>query len=238
MSQSRQDLGPLSELRVESFSKQIGNFTLKANFKVGVGERTVLTGRSGSGKTTLLRTIAGLEPLQKEKDDGQLWIGNQDITHLTPQDRKIGFVFQEPELFASLTVLENAAFGLKMRGVPKKERELQAAGWLEKLRMSEQLGKSPEKLSGGEKQRVAFIRALIWKPRLLLLDEPFSALDPEMRTDLKAELLELHRLWPAPMILVTHDEQDAQSLATHRLRLKWDPHSKIREVVEDFSVGS
>ena len=189
-------------------------FTLEANFDLTAGERAALTGPSGVGKTTLLRMIAGLEPT----DQGQIFLGDQDISQMPPEARQMGYVFQDFALFESLGVLENITFGLKVRGQSKRERDEIAQPWLELLKLKS-LAQAPiYQLSGGEKQRVAFARALIWKPKLLLLDEPFSAVDAELRGILRESLLEAHRLWPVVMLLVTHDEADAQALATRRLK--------------------
>jgi ABC-type nitrate/sulfonate/bicarbonate transport system ATPase subunit len=118
-----------------------------------------------------------------------------------------------------MSVAENAAFGLRMRGVAKAERRAQALKWLERVGLADRADSAVHSLSGGEKQRVAFVRALIWKPRLLLLDEPFSALDAELRAGLRRELLSLLAEWPVPMILVTHDREDAEALATTTRRI-------------------
>lgn len=220
----------LSPLRIESLRKKMSDFTLMADFTIPVGERIALVGRSGSGKTTLLRIIAGLESLVSGRDEGKIFLGEKQITNLKPQQRQIGFVFQDHALFTGLNVMDNVTFGLRMRGVSKIERESRALDWLERVGLKDRIQYPIEKLSGGEKQRVALIRALIWKPKLLLLDEPFSALDSELKGVLRKELIELHRLWPAPILLVTHDETDIQAVATRRLSLEWNSHSAVRQV--------
>ncbi len=218
----------LMPLRVENFEKKMGSITLSAYFTVNVGERAVLLGKSGSGKTTLLRWIAGLD----QRDfKGKVFAGDRDLTYLAPEFRNIGFVFQDANLFTSLTVMDNVTFGLRMRGVSRCVREAEGALWLEKVGLKGQSFSPVTQLSGGERQRVAFVRALIWRPQIVLLDEPFSALDPELRAALRRDLVEIHRLWPAPMLLVTHDEKDIEVLATSRLDLQWDPVSDQRKVV-------
>ena len=139
-------------------------------------------------------------------------------------------IFQDAGMFPALDVLGNATFGLRMRGMAKAEREGEGLRWLERVGLAS-LARSPvDKLSGGERQRVAFVRAVIWKPRLLLLDEPFSALDAGLRDALRSELLELHRLCPAPLLLVSHDERDAAALATQTLTLELRDGGATREV--------
>jgi putative spermidine/putrescine transport system ATP-binding protein len=214
------------DLEVRGLARDVGDFRLTADFIVASGERAALVGRSGSGKTTLLRMLAGLEA----PDRGGIRIGERDITRLPPRRRSVGLVFQEPALFPALNVLENAAYGLRMRGIPRREREERALEWLRKLRMESHARSPVHRLSGGERQRVAFIRALIWQPELILLDEPFSALDVELREILRHELLELHRLCPAPLVLVTHDEADAARIATLRLTIQEGEGGKIRRV--------
>jgi len=199
-------------LKVSGLSKRIANFELQASFALGRAERMVIQAASGSGKTSLLRMLAGLETA----DRGSIVLGGRDITRMAPPGRGIGVVFQDAALFGSMSVAENVAFGLRMRGVGKGRRREEALQWLARVGMKAQADLSVDRLSGGEKQRVAFARALIWKPRLLLLDEPFSALDTELRQGLRRELLELLRDWPVPMILVSHDREDAEALATCR----------------------
>ncbi len=190
-------------------------FELRADFTIAPGSRAVLQAASGSGKTTLLRALAGLE----RPRSGRIWLGEESIETLAPEKREIGFVFQDQALFPHLTVLENAIYGLKVRGVAKSEAETQGKAWLSKVGLLTLAGARADRLSGGERQRVALVRALVWKPKLLLLDEPFSALDPELRVQLRQELLVLLRDWPVPMLLVSHDRADAEALATLRLEI-------------------
>jgi ABC-type sugar transport system ATPase subunit len=225
----------LKPLRVENLIKSYDDFVLNAHFQVEVGERLALVGKSGGGKTTLLRLIAGLDSLQPPTGSGRVFLGERDLTQTPPQNRQIGLVFQDQALFSHFNVLENVAFGLKVRGMPKKLREKEAKEWLMKAGLSEKANQAVSYLSGGEKQRVAFIRALIWHPQIVLLDEPFSALDPELRTSLRQELMELHRLWPAPLIIVTHDETDLHTLATGKLLLEWDQKSPVRTVKREVN---
>lgn len=201
-------------LKVENLRARIGDsFTLHASFEVAQGQCAGLVGPSGSGKTSLLRVLAGLEP----QLEGRISLDGRDLARLPTERRDIGYVFQEQALFPALTVAENAAFGLKIRGVGKDERMSMVMPWLERVGLASRASSEVTGLSGGERQRVALVRALVWKPGLLLLDEPFSALDPSLRQGVREALLELHRLWPVPMILVTHDESDLASLATARI---------------------
>jgi ABC-type Fe3+/spermidine/putrescine transport system ATPase subunit len=219
-----------SDLHVENLIKKIGDFILDAHFTVAAGERAILIGPSGSGKTTLLRILAGLEPLNSLGDQGKILLGSTEITHLPPQERKTAFIFQDPALFPSMNVLENVSFALKMQGISREERTVRADNWLEKVDLKSKKYSSVGNLSGGEKQRVAFVRALIWKPNLLLLDEPFSALDPKLREKLRKELLDLHQLWPVPLVLVTHDKTDIETVGTVCLNLSSDQNSPIRSI--------
>jgi len=224
------DSGILGSLRVQGLSKKIDGFTLEADFSIQVGERMALSGRSGAGKTTLLRILAGLDELDLSRDRGKIFLGTQEVTGLSPQKRDMGFVFQDQALFPLLNVMDNLTFGFRMRGASKAEREFQAMDGLKRVGLESKALASVENLSGGEKQRVAFLRAILWKPKLLLLDEPFSALDGELRDVLRKELVELHRLWPAPLLLVTHDEADILAVATSRLQLKWNESNSVRRI--------
>ncbi len=205
----------MESLKIEKFKRQLPEFLLEADFTVNPGERLTLTGQSGCGKSTLMRWISGVEVCPN--GSGKIKLGSDDLTHASPQCREFGVVFQEAVLFSELTVLENAAFGLRMRGVMRKIRRDQVMPWLEKWGLCAHAERRVDTLSGGEKQRLALIRAVVWKPRALLLDEPFSALDRKYREGLRQDLLSLHAEWPVPLIFVTHDREDVKSLSTREL---------------------
>jgi sulfate/thiosulfate transport system ATP-binding protein len=183
------------------------------SLSVEAGELLALLGPSGSGKTTLLRTIAGLE----EQERGQIFFGDIDATQMTLRDRRIGFVFQHYALFRHMTVERNIGFGLRARPwnarpskavIRQKVRELLDLVQLEGLE-----GRYPSQLSGGQRQRVALARALAIEPRVLLLDEPFGALDAKIRKDLRRWLRELHDRTGHTTLFVTHDQEEAFDLA-------------------------
>jgi sulfate transport system ATP-binding protein len=177
------------------------------------GELVALLGPSGSGKTTLLRTIAGLE----RQDSGQVFFGDIDANQLSLRERRIGFVFQQYALFKHMTVLDNIAFGLRAR--PRAIRPSQTAirdRVLELLNLVQLEGletRYPAQLSGGQRQRVALARALAIEPRVLLLDEPFGALDARVRKDLRGWLRDLHTRTGHTTLFVTHDQEEAFELA-------------------------
>jgi ABC-type Fe3+/spermidine/putrescine transport system ATPase subunit len=217
----------MDDLKVESLSCRIADFELSADFHVRAGERVAVQGRSGGGKSSLLRALAGLMPLK----GGKVLLGTTDISSLPPEKRETGFVFQDPTLFGQLSVAENAGFGLRMRGVPTRKRREEVLPWLERVGLAKHADQSVGKLSGGEKSRLAFVRALIWKPKLVLLDEPFTALDPALRASLQGTLLEMHSQWPVPLLIVTHDEADARAIATATLKLEEDDSRKRRRFI-------
>jgi len=172
------------------------------------GEFFVLLGPSACGKTTVLRCIAGLE----EPTAGEILIGDQDVTHLSPGARDVAMVFQSHALYPHLSVRGNIAFGLEVRGVPAAEitrRVEQAAG---RLGLTAALERRPGALSGGERQRVALARAIVREPRVFLYDEPLANLDPTLRGELRAELLELHRALGVTVVYVTHDQVEAMTM--------------------------
>jgi multiple sugar transport system ATP-binding protein len=171
-------------------------------------EFLVLVGPSGSGKTTLLRAIAGLEKL----DAGSIHLDGSTIDHLPPRERSIAMVFQQPALYPHLSVHENIAFPLKMRGASRDELNAQVKSIAAQVGVSSLLSRRPQELSGGEAQRVALARALVRKPRCLLLDEPLSNLDAQLRLRLRAELKSLQAAIGVTTLYVTHDLDEAFAL--------------------------
>jgi len=200
---------------VRNLEKAFGRYPALGGVSIDVqaGELVALLGPSGSGKTTLLRTIAGLE----QADRGQVLFGDIDANALTLRERRIGFVFQHYALFRHMTVMDNIAFGLKAR--PRKTRPAASAiraRVLELLSLVQLDGleqRFPTQLSGGQRQRVALARALAIEPRVLLLDEPFGALDAKVRKDLRRWLRELHARIGHTTLFVTHDQEEAFELA-------------------------
>lgn len=180
------------------------------NLKIKSGEYCCLLGPSGCGKTSLLRMIAGHE----EISEGDILLGNKRLNGLTPANRGTSMMFQSYALFPHLSVLDNVAFALKIKGIPKAERYDIAQKFIDMVRMSEFSNRLPDQLSGGQKQRVALARALITKPKILLLDEPLSALDPALRIDMRAELKQMQRELGITFIHVTHSQDEALALAT------------------------
>ena len=180
------------------------------------GALFAIVGPSGSGKSTLLRLIAGLEPLTA----GSLWIDGRRVDALPPRDRDVAMVFQTPVVYPFLSVFENLAFGLRARGTSRPEVERAVAEAAGMLGLGELLGRRPATLSGGERQRVALGRALVRRPRVFLLDEPFSSLDAPLRDALRGELIDLHRRLGTTMIHVTHDQGEALALASRIAVLK------------------
>ena len=180
------------------------------NLKIKSGEYCCLLGPSGCGKTSLLRMIAGHE----EISEGDILLGNKRLNGLTPAKRGTSMMFQSYALFPHLSVLDNVAFALKIKGMSKAERYDIAQKFIDMVRMSEFSNRLPDQLSGGQKQRVALARALITKPKILLLDEPLSALDPALRIDMRAELKQMQRELGITFIHVTHSQDEALALAT------------------------
>ncbi len=173
------------------------------------GSITALVGSSGSGKSTLLNIIAGLVP----PCAGEVMIGGIDVTAHATCDRQIGYLFQNYALFPHLNVRDNVAFGLRVRGIARRERASRAAAALARVRLETFADRSVQSLSGGQRQRVALARALATEPQILLLDEPLSALDPVLRDDIRAELRELLDPLEVTTLIVTHDKADAFALA-------------------------
>ncbi len=192
-------------------NKQYGTFTALdgVDFAVPAGSLTALLGPSGSGKSTLLRVIAGLD----RPDSGTVTINGRDVTRLPPQRRGIGFVFQHYAAFKHMTVRDNVAFGMKIRRLPKAEITAKVDDLLEVVGLSGFQRRYPSQLSGGQRQRMALARALAVEPQLLLLDEPFGALDAKVREELRVWLRRLHAEVPVTTVLVTHDQAEALDVA-------------------------
>jgi ABC-type Fe3+/spermidine/putrescine transport system ATPase subunit len=187
-----------------------GAFRLEADFEVAPGERIALLGRSGCGKTTLLRGLAGLESVTA----GDISVGGQPLGNLPAEKRGMGFVFQDLALFPALTVGQNLEFGLRVRGVRPAQRAREIASWVERFGLQGREREPVGNLSGGERQRVALIRTWVTRPKVLLLDEPFTALDPGMRAEFRKALLEVLDLHPVPVLWVTHDHSELNMFAT------------------------
>jgi sulfate transport system ATP-binding protein len=198
-------------IQIKNVSKAFGNFTALDNVSLDVQEGTLLAllGPSGSGKTTLLRIIAGLEVAES----GSIIYQNEDITRQSARDRKVGFVFQHYALFRQMTVAENIGYGLRVRNVPKPKIRERVMELLQLIRLEGLETRYPGQLSGGQRQRVALARALAAEPRVLLLDEPFGALDAKVRQELRRWLRRLHDEIHITSVFVTHDQEEALELA-------------------------
>jgi sulfate/thiosulfate transport system ATP-binding protein len=198
-------------IAVESVSKQFGNFQAvdRVSLEIESGSLVALLGPSGSGKSTLLRLIAGLEL----PDDGRIWLTGTDATHQSVQERNIGFVFQHYALFKHMTIRQNIAFGLDIRKKNPGTTKKRVNELLELVQLGGLGDRYPSQLSGGQRQRVALARALAVEPRVLLLDEPFGALDAKVRKDLRAWLRRLHDEVHVTTVFVTHDQEEAMEVS-------------------------
>ena len=179
------------------------------DFSVKSGELMGLLGPSGCGKSTLLKAVAGILPPKS----GSILIGGENMANVPPHKRGAVIVFQDMRLFPNMTALENVAFPIKMQGVPKRQRLEQAAQLMKSVQLCGLERRRINELSGGQQQRVALARALAAQPRLLLLDEPFTALDNELKEEIRALVLELHKKFRTTTVLVTHDRQEAFAMA-------------------------
>lgn len=181
------------------------------NMEVNKGEFVTLLGPSGCGKSTILRIIAGLT----EATSGSVFIDGKEMKNVPAKNREIGMVFQSYALFPNMTVEENVAFGLKMKRVPPSEVIKRVNNILEVVRLTEKKAAFPHQLSGGQQQRVALARSLVVRPKVLLLDEPLSALDAQIRKRLQTDLRSIQREMEMTMILVTHDQEEAMAVSDH-----------------------
>ncbi len=212
-------------ISIRNVSKQFGSFVALEDVSLEVpgGSLVALLGPSGSGKSTLLRIIAGLE----RPDGGEVHIAEEDVTGQAPQDRGIGFVFQHYAAFKHMTVFQNVAFGLKIRKRPRDEIKERVHELLELVQLEGFANRYPSQLSGGQRQRMGLARALAVDPKVLLLDEPFGALDAQVRKELRAWLRRLHDETHTTTVIVTHDQDEAMEVAETVAVMN---HGKIEQV--------
>ena len=229
-------------IAVRRVTKRFGNFVALDNVSVAIagGSLTALLGPSGSGKSTLLRVIAGLE----EPDEGNVLILGEHATGLPPQKRGVGFVFQHYAAFKHLTVRENVAFGLRIRKRPKAEIRERVDELLGLVQLNGLAERYPGQLSGGQRQRMALARALAVEPKVLLLDEPFGALDARVRKELRAWLRRLHEDVHVTTVLVTHDQEEAMDVADRivlmnegRIEQTGKPRDLYEHPASEFVMG-
>jgi sulfate/thiosulfate transport system ATP-binding protein len=196
---------------IQNVSKQFGDFQAldDVSVEVATGSLVALLGPSGSGKSTLLRLIAGLET----PDSGRIFLTGEDATYRDVRDRNIGFVFQHYALFKHMTVRKNIAFGLEIRKTPKEKTKAKVEELLELVQLQGLGNRYPSQLSGGQRQRVALARALAVEPQVLLLDEPFGALDAKVRKELRSWLRRLHDEVHVTSVFVTHDQEEAMEVS-------------------------
>ncbi len=197
-------------VQIEDYSIQLGNFKLnKINLDIGEKEIFAVLGKTGSGKTVLLESVAGFY----KKFSGRLNVFGKNIVTVPLEKRQIGFVYQDFGLFPHMTVYNNIAYGLKIQKLNKKAIDLMVGDMAEILAISHILKSYPGTLSGGERQRTALARALILKPKLLLMDEPFSSLDPATKESMYKQIKKIHQMFACSILFVTHDFHEAQRMA-------------------------
>ncbi len=201
------------QISVRGVSKNFGAFRALNNVSLDIpqGQLVALLGPSGSGKTTLLRIIAGLEA----PDEGRIFYGDQDVTHCSTRDRGIGFVFQHYALFGHMTIFDNIAFGLRVRKWKNDQIRPRVLELLRLIQLEGMEKRFPSQLSGGQRQRVALARALAAQPQVMLLDEPFGALDAKVRADLRRWIRGLHDEIHMTSVFVTHDQEEAFEVADY-----------------------
>jgi ABC-type Fe3+/spermidine/putrescine transport system ATPase subunit len=199
-------------LKLDSISKSFGDKHVlrDISIEIGKGERFTLLGQSGCGKSTLLRMIAGFE----SPDTGKIWVEGDEIGSLPIEKRPVGMIFQNYALFPHMTIYDNIAVGPRVRKITEPEIEKRIDELLEITHLRDLKNSYPQNISGGEAQRVALARAVINRPKILLLDEPLSALDPSLRKHLREELVEMQKTLGITFLFVTHDQEEAMSMAT------------------------
>ncbi|HXB19760.1 MAG TPA: sulfate ABC transporter ATP-binding protein [Candidatus Solibacter sp.] len=225
-----------TSIHLRNIHKQFGDFVALNNVTLNIrsGQLAAILGPSGSGKTTLLRIIAGLET----QNGGSLCFDGEDMTHTSPRDRHVGFVFQHYALFRHMTVLENIGFGLKVQrrklGLSKRDIRERALRLLSTVRLDGLENRLPQELSGGQRQRVALARALAIEPKVLLLDEPFGALDAKVRKDLRRWLRIFHEEMGITTVFVTHDQEEALEIADQIVVMNQGRIDQVGAPVEVF----
>jgi len=212
-------------LQIKNITKNFGSVTAVDNVSLDIGQEefVCILGPSGCGKTTLLRLIAGLE----EADQGELFIDGENLINVAAQHRNFGIVFQSYSLFPNMTIAENVGYGLSIRKIDKTQIDKRVKQLLEQVHLSDQSEKLPHLLSGGQQQRVALARALAVDPKLLLLDEPLSALDAKVRKTLRIEIRDVQKNLGIPTVMVTHDQEEAMTMADRIVCMK---DGKIEQV--------
>src|SRR4029079_16968805 len=205
-------------LEIKNLEKRFGTVDVLKGIYLAIDEGgfLVLVGPSGCGKSTLLNTIAGLETITK----GEIHINGRDVKNLHPSERDIAMVFQSYALYPNMTVAQNIAFGMEIRGVPRPERDKAVNEVSETWQIKHLLDRKPSQLSGGQRQRVAMGRALVRRPLVFLFDEPLSTLDAELRVDMRTEIKRLHQSMKTTIVYVTHDQSEAMTLASRIAVLK------------------
>lgn len=224
----------MNYLEIENLHMDYENISIDFSATLEKGKTLVIVGHSGSGKSTILRMIAGLLPSGKS---AKIHLDNKDITKLPPNKRDIGMVFQSPCLFEHLKIIDNATFALDCKGISKKQRQEIGKDWLKRFGLDSMENRLPHTLSGGEAQRVSLVRTLIAEPKVVLFDEPFSALDAPLRKKLTADLSTWQKELGFTAILVTHDIEEAKKLGDKIIVMKagkmiWE--GKPEEFVEEL----
>lgn len=232
----------MSYVSVQQLTKRFGDNTVfeSIQFDIQQGEFITLLGPSGCGKSTLLRSLAGLNPV----DSGSIIVGGEEITHAAPQKRGIGMVFQSYALFPNMTVAGNIGFGLKMQRLDKATMAREVAQVIELVALQGKEDCYPHQLSGGQRQRVALARALVVKPRILLLDEPLSALDAKIRKHLRQQIRDIQKELNLTTIFVTHDQEEAMTMSDRiflmhqgKIVQQGSPESIYTQPANEFVAG-
>ncbi len=216
-------------LILQNIQKGLGDFELHAHFKIGPQERLGISGRSGGGKTSLLKLILGA----MEPDSGEIKWGTQSLKNIPIEKRDFGMVFQNQGLLPHLSLKENLILGLKLRKFSSQKILELSQPWLERLKLNNASQKISE-ISGGERQKLALARALIWGPRLVMLDEPFSALDPASKKLTKDFMIQVFEETKVPVLIVSHDIQDLVDLTESQLALMEADQGRIRRFHRAF----